>query len=68
MLKKVYEKVKKFIIENHNFLLFLILFTIVLNIKVPYVVSAPGGIIPLSDKVTVNGHTLRYMMVMLHHF
>ena len=59
MLKKVYEKVKRFIIENHNFLLFLILFTIVLNIKVPYVVSAPGGIIPLSDKVTVNGKSIK---------
>ena len=58
MFKKVYSKIKKFIIENHNFLLILILFAIVLNIRVPYVISAPGGILPLSDKVTVNGKSV----------
>lgn len=55
MIKKLYVKVKKKIVDNHNFLLFLILFVIVLNIKVPYVISAPGGIIPLKNRVTING-------------
>ena len=55
MLKKLYAKFKKFIIENHNFILFLILFVIVLNIKVPYVISAPGGALPLEDKIVIDG-------------
>lgn len=55
MNNKIYEKVKKYIIDNHNFLLFLIFFTLVLNIKVPYVIKRPGGIISLSDRVKING-------------
>ena len=54
MFKKLYDRFKKIIIEEHNFLLFLILFAIVLNIKVPYVISAPGGVIPLSKRVMVD--------------
>ena len=58
MFSKIYEKIKKYIIKNHNFLLFLILLTIILNIKVPYVVNAPGGIIPLSNRVTIDGNKI----------
>lgn len=55
MNNKIYEKIKKYIIDNHNFLLFLIFFTLVLNIKVPYVIKRPGGIISLSDRVQIDG-------------
>ena len=55
MSNKSYGKFKKFIIDNHNFILFLILFTLVLNIKVPYIVERPGGIIPLNKQIKING-------------
>lgn len=55
MNTKIYEKIKKYIIDNHNFLLFLIFFTLVLNIKVPYVIKRPGGIISLNDRVKIDG-------------
>ena len=55
MITKLYEKVKKYIIKNHNFLLFLIVSIIILNIKTPYIVKAPGGVIPLSSRVSING-------------
>ena len=59
MISKVYEKVKKYIIDNHNFFLFLILLTIILNIQTPYVIKAPGGIMSLSDRVTVNDKNIK---------
>ena len=54
MLNKIYEKTKNYIINNRYFLLFLICFVIILNIKTPYIVTAPGGIIPLSDRITID--------------
>lgn len=59
MISKLYEKIKKYIIKNHNFLLFIILFTIVLNIKTPYIVKAPGGTISLSSRVNINGKNIK---------
>ena len=55
MFKKVYEKIKKIIINNHNFILFVIFIAIVLNIKVPYVISAPGGVLPLNNRIEIDG-------------
>ena len=54
MFNKAYVKTKKFIIENHNFLLFLILLFIVLNIKLPYIVERPGGLINLNNQIKIN--------------
>lgn len=54
MFNKIYVNIKKYIIKNHNFLLFLIFFTIVLNIKTSYIVKAPGGTISLSSRVSIN--------------
>lgn len=54
MFSKVYEKIKKYIKNNYKFIIFLIILTIILNIKTPYIISAPGGVIPLSDRVTVD--------------
>lgn len=59
MFNKLYEKLKKLIIKNHNFILFSILLIIVLNIKTPYIVKAPGGTIPLSNRVSINGKNLK---------
>lgn len=59
MLKKFYDNIIKFIKVNHNFLLFLILVYIVLNIKTPYIVTAPGGAMSLSDRVYINGKSIK---------
>lgn len=59
MFSKLYEKIKKLIIKNHNFILFLILITIVLNIKTPYIVKAPGGTIPVSNRIYINGKNIK---------
>lgn len=55
MFSKLYEKLKKCIIKNYKFIIFIIIAIIILNIKTPYIVKAPGGIISLSDRVTING-------------
>lgn len=59
MFSKLYEKIKKLIIKNHNFILFLILITIVLNIKTPYIVKAPGGTISVSNRIYINGKNIK---------
>ena len=59
MANRFYERIKKYIIKNHNFLLFLILITIILNIKTPYIVKTPGGIIPLSSRVSIDGKDIK---------
>ena len=58
MFSKLYTKIKKYIIENHNFILFLILLTLVLNIKLPYIVERPGGIINLKNQIKVDGKSI----------
>ncbi|MBR5662420.1 MAG: hypothetical protein IKX00_02070 [Bacilli bacterium] len=58
MLNKIYERLKKFIIKNYKFIIFIIIATIILNIKTPYIVKAPGGIISLSDRVEINGNSI----------
>ena len=59
MFKKLYEKVKKYIKQNHNFILFLILLVLVLNIKLPYVVERPGGISSLNEHIKINGKNIK---------
>lgn len=54
MVSKIYDKLKKYIKENHNFFLFLILLIIILNIKLPYVISAPGGTLSLNGKILID--------------
>lgn len=59
MFNKLYVKVKKYIKENHNFLLFLILLVLVLNIKLPYIVERPGGITSLNSQVKINNENIK---------
>ncbi len=56
MINKVYEKVKDYIKENYKVLLIFIIAIILLTIRLPYYISAPGGIINTSEKVTVAGN------------
>lgn len=59
MHNKLFNKIKKFIKENIIFILFLILFTIVLNIKVPYVVTSPGKLLNINNKITEDGKSIK---------
>lgn len=59
MFSKIYVSIKKYIKNNHNFLLFLILLILVLNIKLPYIVERPGGITPLNTQIKINGENIK---------
>lgn len=47
---------KKYIKENYKFIISLILIIIVLSIKFPYYIDAPGGITDMSEKIKINGY------------
>lgn len=45
---------KKFIKENKLYLITMLLIVVIANIKLPYYVDAPGGIIDISDRIVVD--------------
>ena len=47
------EKLKK----NYKFILFLIILGIVLNIRFPYYIDAPGGITDMNNKIEIDGYS-----------
>ena len=47
---------KKYIKENYKFIISLILVIIVLSIRFPYYIDAPGGITDMSEKIEINGY------------
>lgn len=53
MFTKVYEKAKDFFKENYKTIIFLILFTIIININLPFYINAPGGLMNVSDRVII---------------
>ena len=48
------KQIKEFIKENLVFLLFIITTSIIFNIPLPYYISAPGGVIDIENRITVN--------------
>lgn len=54
MFSKVYENIKKFIISEWKPLLFIILFALITNLRLPYIIEAPGGAVDLTDRVIVD--------------
>ncbi len=53
MINKIYEKVKKYIVENYKFLITLILLIALVTVELPYVIYTPGGIVELNDRIEV---------------
>lgn len=53
MFTKLYEKMKKNIIENYKFFLGLILLLILTTVELPYYVDCPGGIIDVTSKMEI---------------
>lgn len=47
---KIYDDIKEYIKENYLFLIFLILFAVVMNIRVPYYIFSGGGVQDLSKR------------------
>lgn len=57
MFNNIYDNIKKYIKNNKSFLLILLIFAICIFVKVPYEVEMPGGIINLSNRVSIDGKT-----------
>ena len=53
MLNKIYEKIKKFILENYKFMIILIVLVFTFTYEFPYVVYTPGGIVNLEKRIEV---------------
>lgn len=53
MINKLYEKIKSIIKENYKFLVVLIILGVVLNIKLPYYIYSPGGLIDVSKRISI---------------
>lgn len=57
MFNKLYEKCKKYIVENYKFLISLVLIVALFTVELPYVIYVPGGIVELNDRIEVeNGY------------
>ncbi len=54
MINKIYEKTKQIIKEDYKTILIYCLIFIVLTYHLPYFISAPGGLIDTSKKITTN--------------
>ena len=48
------KQIKEFIKENLVFLIIIITTSIIFNIPLPYYISAPGGVIDIENRITVN--------------
>lgn len=58
MFNKIYDKTKKIIKENYQFLLSVLFIFIFFFCELPFVIYRPGGIVNLSERVKVeNGYT-----------
>lgn len=57
LFTKIYEKTKKFIVENYKQLLIIFAIFLLFWIELPYVVYKPGGVINLSKRIEIdNGY------------
>jgi PDZ domain-containing secreted protein len=53
MYNKVYSKILSFIKQNIGFIIFLIIFNFIITYPLPYYIHTTGGIIDVSDKVSI---------------
>ena len=55
MAKKFIESGKRFIKENYKFFIVLILILIIFGVQLPYKIYTPGGMVNLSERISVEG-------------
>ncbi len=53
MINKVYDNIVKIIRENIKFIIFMIILFLVFTYQLPYYIQAPGGVINVSNRVTL---------------
>ncbi len=53
MINKVYEKTKTFIKENYRILLVFLILFFLMTFKLPYYISAPGGLINTASRIDI---------------
>ena len=51
MIKKLFDKIKKYIKENQSFIIFLLIFIITFNINTGYSIYRPGGSINITERI-----------------
>lgn len=54
MVNKVYDKTKTFIKENYKYLIIFIVVIFLMTFKLPYYISAPGGLIDTSKRIDMS--------------
>ena len=54
MFTKIYEKIKEYIKKEYKFLTILLTIFLLFTIKLPYYIDMPGGIINISDRITID--------------
>lgn len=52
-INKLYETIKKYLKENTIYILGFFLLLIILNLKLPYYIEAPGGLVSLKNKIMI---------------
>ena len=55
MAKKFIESGKRFIKENYKFFIVLVLILIIFGVQLPYKIYTPGGMVNLSERISVEG-------------
>lgn len=53
MHNKIYDIIKKFIVDTYKFIIFLFVLFLVLTYEFPYYIDTPGGLINLNDKIEI---------------
>lgn len=57
MINKIYKKIRQLIKDNIIFIIIIILTSVIINIRLPYYIDAPGGLINVSDKINIQDST-----------
>lgn len=55
MFNKIYDGFKKFIKDTYKGIIFIIIFAIIVNYKLPYLVYKPGDAIRLNNRINIDG-------------
>lgn len=58
MFTKLYEQIIKYIKKEYKFLLTLLIILLIFTIKLPYYIDIPGGIINISDRISLDNKKL----------